>query len=82
MQAMNDDSSDSLGFAYRAVKRGEVFISRHGKNITTLRGDAAQEFLSEIEGASGDEQQQIMARITGNYKHGNERTAGNHPRNR
>jgi len=26
--------------------------------------------------------QQSMARLTGNYKHGNERTASTHPRNR
>ena len=26
--------------------------------------------------------QPLMARITGNYKHGNERLAGEHPRNR
>jgi hypothetical protein len=26
--------------------------------------------------------QQVMARVTGNYKRGNERTAGNNPRNR
>jgi hypothetical protein len=30
---------------------------------------------------SGDPQE-LMARITGNYRHGNERTAMNHPRNR
>ncbi|MBK6594951.1 MAG: hypothetical protein IPG23_20820 [Burkholderiales bacterium] len=32
---------------------------------------------------NGDiEAQQLMARVTGNYKHGNERTASSHPRNR
>jgi hypothetical protein len=32
--------------------------------------------------ASPDEQQLAMARATGNYRRGNERTASAHPRNR
>jgi len=28
------------------------------------------------------DQQQLMARLTGNYKRGNEKTAKTHPRNR
>jgi hypothetical protein len=79
---MNNNLPDNLGFTFRAVKSGEVFINRHGRRITTLRGTAAQEFLSEINGATAEEQQQLMARLTGNYKRGNERTAGDHPRNR
>jgi hypothetical protein len=30
---------------------------------------------------SGDDQE-LMVRVTGNYEHGNERDAANHPRNR
>jgi hypothetical protein len=44
-----------------------------------LRGPRAQEFLAEVEGA---DEQQVMARWTGNYKRGNERAARDHPRNR
>jgi hypothetical protein len=43
-----------------------------------LRGARAQEFLAEVQ--SGDPQL-VMARWTGNYKRGNERTAKRHPRN-
>jgi hypothetical protein len=50
--------------------------------IATLRGTAAEEFLRDIDGATFAEQQQVMARITGNYRRGNERLAKNHPRNR
>jgi hypothetical protein len=42
----------------------------------------AKEFLAELVGAGEEEIQQEMARLTGNYKRGNERTAANHPRNR
>ncbi|MEO7269847.1 MAG: hypothetical protein ABIW49_11640 [Knoellia sp.] len=44
-----------------------------------LRGRKAADFLEDVE--AGDDQE-LMARVTGNYKHGNERTAKNHPRNR
>lgn len=74
--------SSDLGFTFRATKNGEVFLHHRGKLATTLRGEAAAEFLADIDGADADEQQQIMARVTGNYRRGNERLAKNHPRNR
>lgn len=65
------------GFEYDVVGT-EVVIQHHGRRATTLRGAAAQRFLVDVE--SGDPQE-LMARITGNYKRGNERVARNHPRN-
>ena len=66
------------GFAY-VLRGSDVVISHHGVKAATLRGEAAAGFLREL--VSGDPQQ-VMARATGNYKHGNERVARNHPRNR
>lgn len=66
------------GFEYRSAGQ-DVVISHHGRRATVLRGDAARRFLAEV--GSGDPQE-LMARVTGNYKHGNERRAKNHPRNR
>lgn len=64
-------------------KSGKEVLIHHGNTLAaTLRGKPAQSFLSKIERLSADEQQAVMARTTGNYKRGNERTAGNHPRNR
>lgn len=60
------------------VVDGAVVIRHHGRRATTLRGSAAGRFLADAE--RGDPQE-LMARVTGNYKHGNERTARNHPRN-
>ena len=57
---------------------GEVRIRHHGRPVTTLRGTAVAQFLQRIE---DDEPQAVMARVTGNYKRGNERVAKNHPRN-
>jgi hypothetical protein len=66
------------GFAFS--QRGETIVITHrGKKAVTLRGSAAARFLDDLE--RGDPQQ-VMARATGNYRRGNERTARDHPRNR
>jgi hypothetical protein len=61
------------GFTWAATKDGRVRISHHGRVVTTLAGGAAKRFLSRAKSASDAEAQQLMARATGNYKHGNER---------
>ena len=65
------------GFAYDVVGR-DVVITHHGRRATALRGGAARRFLVDLE---RDDPQELMARLTGNYKRGNERTARRHPRN-
>lgn len=62
------------------VQRGDtVVITHRGKRAVTLRGPAAARFLDDVERG---EPQQVMARATGDYKRGNERTGRDHPRNR
>jgi hypothetical protein len=75
-------SSASLGFSYQARASGEVHVLRNGTRVTILRGREAQEFLARLAHASDAAAQQLMARLTGNYKRGNERTAAQHPRHR
>jgi hypothetical protein len=60
-------------FTYQETKDGKVFISWHGKQVTTLKGDKAKKFLAEIDGLEHREAQLVMAKVTGNFKHGNER---------
>ncbi|MCP4694571.1 MAG: hypothetical protein GY859_41460 [Desulfobacterales bacterium] len=74
--------SEDLEFTYRAYKNGEVLIKRNGRLAAALRGAKARDFSEEIKAVSFADQQQYMARITGNYKRGNEKLARNHPRNR
>ena len=69
---------DPSGFDY-AVRGGDVVIRHRGRVATVLRGERAARFLDEVE--SGDPQL-LMARVTGDYRRGNERTAKEHPRNR
>lgn len=66
------------GFDYLARADGTVVITHHGRAATTLRGGRAAEFLAEVD----QDPQLVMARWTGNYRRGNERTARQHPRNR
>jgi hypothetical protein len=66
------------GFAFE-VRGSTVLVTHHGKQATVLRGNAARRFLGEVE--EGDSQE-LMARVTGNYRRGNERQARQHPRNR
>ena len=80
---MNQPAGNSdLGFTYRTRKNGEVQILHFGRLASTLRDTDAADFISEVQSVGDADAQQLMARITGNYKHGNERTAANHPRNR
>jgi hypothetical protein len=67
------------GFRYSVRKNGDVVIEHHGRPAATVRGATAAAFLAEVD--SGDDQE-TMARLTGNYRRGNERTAATHPRNR
>jgi hypothetical protein len=76
------DNSEDLGFTFEIRKSGEVVILRDGREASILRGTRAQDFLAEAADYSNADLQQVMARLTGNYKRGNERTAANHPRNR
>jgi hypothetical protein len=57
------------GFSYK-VRGSEVVVSHHGKRAATLRGNAAAGFLRDVERR---DPQHVMARVTGNYKRGNER---------
>lgn len=79
--ADTSDTSD-LGFTWRRRKNGELQVLHHGHLAATLRGREADDFEAEMDGADASAQQQSMARLSGNYKRGNERTAAQHPRNR
>jgi hypothetical protein len=66
------------GFTFKVRKSGDVIVRHHGRVATTLIGNRAAEFLAQADGTAD---QELMARLTGNYKRGNERTASQHPRN-
>ena len=67
------------GSRYEARGNGDVVITHHGRVATILRGRKAATFLTDV---TDDHPQELMARVTGNYRRGNERTSRDHPRNR
>ena len=58
------------GFDFTRRKNGEIVISHDGRVVTVLRGRDADAFLRKVETGDG---QEVMARVTGNFKRGNER---------
>ena len=72
---------DGLVFSYQVRKNGEVVVFHEGRLASTLRGRDASDFLKKAEGAAAEDAQQLMARVTGNCRRGNERQARKHPRN-
>jgi hypothetical protein len=70
-----------LGFTYQVRKNGDVEIFHRGHLASTLRGNDAEDFRQEAQDLFSSETQQLMAKVTGNYKHGNERAASQHLRN-
>ena len=70
------------GFTQRRNKDGSVCIFHGGRMAATLRSVETRDFLEECEAEDELGRQNLMARVTGNYKRGNERLASQHPRNR
>lgn len=65
---------DEEVFTYRINKDGKIFIAWHGKQIMILKDAKAKKILAQLEAASDDKAiQLILAKVTGNFKHGNER---------
>jgi hypothetical protein len=63
-------------FSYKVSKDNKVFIFWYEKQVTILMGKESEKFLARIEKADSKEAQLIMAKATGNFKHGNERSRG------
>ncbi|MCJ7433098.1 MAG: hypothetical protein MUO77_06380 [Anaerolineales bacterium] len=60
-------------FTFRATKDGKVFIHWHGRQIMILKGKIAEKFMASIDQADSRQAQLWMARVTGHFKHGNEK---------
>lgn len=70
---VSGDGVTGDSFSYRATKDGIVFVSWHGRHVTTLKGQEAQRFLARVADATEAQAQLLMAKVTGNFKRGNER---------
>jgi len=61
-------------FSYQLAKDGKVRVFWRDRHVVTLTGQKAATFRGRIESADEREAQLLMARVTGNFKRGNERT--------
>ena len=64
---------DEEVFSYRVTKDQMVFISWQGKRVTVLKDYTADKFIETMDGLDGKPAQRVMARMTGNFRRGNER---------
>ena len=67
-------SGEPSGFVWAQRKDGRVEIHHRGRLAATLRGAPAAAFVAEMGRLDEAAGQQRMARLTGNYKRGNERS--------
>ncbi len=64
---------DEEVFSYRVLKDGRIFLFWYQKQVKILKGPAAQKFLQDIDGQDQRGIQLVIAKVTGNFKRGNER---------
>ena len=65
---------DEAPFSYRVSKDGTIFIEYYGKQVKILKGKDAEKFIRKMDVSENEQEVQlIMAKITGNFKRGNER---------
>ena len=65
---------DEEPFAYKVSKDNKILIYWHGKQVTILNEKESNKFLAQIKNADTKGIQLIMAKATGNFKHGNEKS--------
>lgn len=72
MSGLADDPFD-----WQVTKDGRVLVSRGGRRIVVVAGDRARKLSAGLDAALARQDpaaaQQLLARVTGNYKRGNER---------
>jgi RimJ/RimL family protein N-acetyltransferase len=60
-------------YSYRATKHGDVLVSWRGRLVRRLVGRQADTLLERVRDAEPARVQHELARVTGNFKRGNER---------
>ena len=68
-------------FDWHATKDGAVRIFWEGRCVMTIGGARGTQLAVELEEADDAHVQYLLQRATGNFRRGNERQAGRHPRN-
>lgn len=64
---------DKEPFSFQVLKDFRIRIFWNGKEVMVLNESAGKQFLRKIDSQSEKNVQLIMAKMTGNFKRGNER---------
>ncbi|WP_112180393.1 hypothetical protein [Paraliobacillus zengyii] len=65
---------DEAPFSYKVTKNNTILINYNGKQVKILKDKDAEKILEKIKIADDEKEVQlILAKITGNFKRGNER---------
>ena len=64
---------EASGFSRRVTKDGRVRISFRGRHVMTVAGRQADQLRARLEAADPRTEQLLLAKVTGNFKRGNER---------
>jgi hypothetical protein len=78
--AGHNGASDDRGrltadpFDYRVTKEGGVIVFRGGRAVMTVGGNDAARLVAALQRADDSQAQQLLARASGNYRRGNERS--------
>ncbi|TPW72976.1 hypothetical protein [Schumannella sp. 10F1B-5-1] len=68
-----DDALAADPFSWQVTRAGVVRILRGGREVVVVGGPRAERLRAQLDRASEQEAQQLLARATGNYRRGNER---------
>lgn len=60
-------------FSYEVRKDNKLFIYYYGKQVIVLTKQRAKQFIEDLEYADENKTQYLLARVTSNFKRGNER---------
>jgi len=72
---MEKSESHLAEFDYQALSSGKVLLFWKGRLIKTLAGTEAVRFLDKINQADSKTTLLLIAKATGNFKRGNERSS-------
>lgn len=75
MGLMANPAGHLADFRYQTSKDGKVFIYWTNRLVKTLSGNEARQFMEKSSQADDQAIQMLMAKATGNFKRGNERTS-------
>lgn len=64
---------DEEPFDYKVLKDNKIQIFWENKPVMFIKGKQAEDLLKKLSSAEGKDKQLLLAKVTGNFKRGNEK---------